>query len=413
MNEIAAPHPLEAFRKALSARREEVVDKLLAAFVARRPSADSAYSADALAEIRIHREREFDLHLEALLDPEASGLMASLVMRVQSALARGLEPSMVQKLNMDMRRILLDAGLALHAAGVPGATAGIRRLVEISGEPVRLFDAAFRARAAQTRRTAQIFEAVIDRAPDAIGVAEPGGRIIQANPAMLALLRMDVLVGRSLNELVAPQSREFLRTEAASVMQERGAWTGTLFYSRGDGTELEALVTAFIVRDESGKDLSRCAILRDLSVARAAEAERQKLVAEVIAAQKQALEEIGTPLVPVAEGVLVMPLVGRLDAARAGRMLGVLLEGIERQHARVVLVDVTGAKAADAESASGLMTAAAAAKLLGAELMVTGISPELARTLVELDSGFGAITTKATLGDGVKHALKMVRGDRG
>ena len=165
------------------------------------------------------------------------------------------------------------------------------------------------------------------------------------------------------------------------------------------------------MRDASGRTVARCAVVRNIEAQREAEEERRRLTAEVIAAQRRALEELGTPLVPIAEGVLVMPLVGRIDAARAERMLGVLLEGIEQQGARVVLLDITGVRAADGEAASGLVRAAQAARLLGAEVVLTGIGPELARTFVELAADFGALATKATLGDGVAYALgKAKRG---
>ena len=130
----------------------------------------------------------------------------------------------------------------------------------------------------------------------------------------------------------------------------------------------------------------------------------------MIAAQKAALEELGTPLVPIAEGVLVMPLVGVIEPSRAERMLGVLLEGIGRENAKVVILDLTGVKEANAQAAEALVRAAQAARLLGAEVVSTGTGPDLARTFVENGAELGTIVTKGTLRDGVTYALRVARG---
>ena len=95
----------------------------------------------------------------------------------------------------------------------------------------------------------------------------------------------------------------------------------------------------------------------------------------------------------------------KIDAPRAERMISVLLDGIDRQRADVVLLDLTGVKTADHEAASALVRATRAASLLGAEVVLTGISPELSRTFVELAADFGRIVMKGTLGDGVSYAL--------
>lgn len=404
-NDPSAEHPLAAFQAAFYARKEAALD----VYVERSIALLGGTMGTPPESFRARRALDLDTYIEAITDPSARALREHTKSWVTGAIRFNVPAETVQAMATIVRRQLLDVGLEIARAGVPRATDGIRRLVQVSAEPIHQFDVAYRERAEAMRRMARIYEAVIEKAPDAIGVAEPSGHITRANPAMHAIMRAEVLVGRSLYELVAPRSREHLRTVAAKVIMERGFWTGPLAYVRGDGTEFEALVTAFIVRDDKGKDLARCAILRDLSAAREAEAERQRLVAEVISAQNAALEEIGTPLVPVAEGVLVMPLVGRLDASRSERMLGVLLDGVARDGARVVLVDVTGVKEADAAAAGGLVRAAGGVRMLGAELVVTGIGPGLARTLVELDAGFSEITTKATLGDGVAHALRHAR----
>jgi rsbT co-antagonist protein RsbR len=107
-----------------------------------------------------------------------------------------------------------------------------------------------------------------------------------------------------------------------------------------------------------------------------------------------------------------MPLVGAIDAARADRMLGALLDGIGAQSARVAILDVTAVKGVDAQVAEALLGAARAARLLGAEVVLTGIQPAVAQAVVELGVDLGTIATMSTLGEGVRYALGRARRSR-
>jgi rsbT co-antagonist protein RsbR len=103
-----------------------------------------------------------------------------------------------------------------------------------------------------------------------------------------------------------------------------------------------------------------------------------------------------------------MPMVGKIDARRAQQMLDTLLSGIAANRARTVILDITGVPVVDAQVASALVRAASAVRLLGAEVMLAGIRPEVARTLVDLGIDLGGILTCSTLQRGV--ALAMAAG---
>jgi anti-anti-sigma regulatory factor len=154
------------------------------------------------------------------------------------------------------------------------------------------------------------------------------------------------------------------------------------------------------------------AFLRDVSAQVQAEQERVALQQRIIEAQREALRELGTPLVPIADQVLAMPVVGMLDGERAQQMLATLLEGIAAQRARVAILDVTGVKFAGAEVADALIRAARAAGLLGAEVVLTGIGPSVAQALVELEAELRGITVRGTLQSGIAYALGGARGRR-
>jgi anti-anti-sigma factor len=137
-----------------------------------------------------------------------------------------------------------------------------------------------------------------------------------------------------------------------------------------------------------------------------AEEERARLQQEIIEAQRLALRELSTPIVPVLEGVLVLPLVGGIDTRRAQQIMETLLEAIGQHQAEVVLIDITGVPVVDTGVAHHLLQVTRAAALLGAKCVLVGISPEVAQTIVALGLNLSGITTKADLQAGIEYALE-------
>jgi rsbT co-antagonist protein RsbR len=116
------------------------------------------------------------------------------------------------------------------------------------------------------------------------------------------------------------------------------------------------------------------------------------------------LREVSTPVIPVAAGVLVMPLIGQFDAARAQQVTRELLTRIERERAHTALVDVTGLPFIDAQVARTLMEAVSAARLLGATVVLVGVAPEVAQALVALGLDLGGIQTAPDVQSAVERA---------
>jgi rsbT co-antagonist protein RsbR len=140
---------------------------------------------------------------------------------------------------------------------------------------------------------------------------------------------------------------------------------------------------------------------------RAEDALRQSLAqAEVIRAQAAALAELSTPLIPVSDDVVVMPLIGAVDSARAEQVLDTLLSGVTNRRAQVAIVDITGVAVVDTQVANTILHAAKAVRLLGAQVMLTGIRPEVARTLIGLDVDLGGIETHGSLQAGIAAAFR-------
>jgi PAS domain S-box-containing protein len=146
---------------------------------------------------------------------------------------------------------------------------------------------------------------------------------------------------------------------------------------------------------------------RDVTERANGEAERVRLQEEVIRMQAGALAELSTPLIPINDQVMVMPLIGTIDSGRSQAVLDTLLQGIAASQARVAILDITGVPVVDTLVANSLIRAAHAVKLLGATVILTGIRPEVAQTLIGLGVELQGIVTRSTLQSGIAFALNQ------
>jgi rsbT co-antagonist protein RsbR len=133
----------------------------------------------------------------------------------------------------------------------------------------------------------------------------------------------------------------------------------------------------------------------------------QKSREEVIARQQQELLELSTPVVKIWDGVVAVPLIGTLDSARTQVVMENLLEMIVRTGASVAIIDITGVPTVDTLVAQHLIKTVAAARLMGAECIISGIRPQIAQTIVHLGVVLENVTTKASLADAIALALRQ------
>ncbi len=138
-----------------------------------------------------------------------------------------------------------------------------------------------------------------------------------------------------------------------------------------------------------------------------AEKSRATLQEEIIHAQQSRLDELSTPLIPITERIVVMPLIGTMDTERARQVMESALQGAERTRAQVVILDITGMKHMDTSVASTLIKTAGALRMLGAQALLTGIHAEVAQTLVTLGVDLVGIVTRSTLQAGIVYALQQ------
>lgn len=128
--------------------------------------------------------------------------------------------------------------------------------------------------------------------------------------------------------------------------------------------------------------------------------ERDRIIHE----QQNAIRELSTPVLPVREGLLILPIVGVIDPQRARQLTEQLLRGIRANRAKVVVIDVTGVPSIDSTVANHLVLTVEAARLLGATAIVAGMSPEIARTLVTIGVDLSKMKTVCDLRGGIEEA---------
>jgi rsbT co-antagonist protein RsbR len=132
----------------------------------------------------------------------------------------------------------------------------------------------------------------------------------------------------------------------------------------------------------------------------------QKVREEVISRQQQEMLELSTPVVTLWQGILALPLIGTLDSARTQVVMESLLQRIVDTGSQIAILDITGVPTVDTLVAQHLLKTVAAARLMGADCIISGIRPQIAQTIVHLGVELNAVTTKATLADAFAVALK-------
>jgi anti-anti-sigma factor len=213
------------------------------------------------------------------------------------------------------------------------------------------------------------------------------------------------MVGMPVSTIWPPGSDAFLR-DVIFPATLKGGWFGGAKLRRKDGSSFDAYMTVFVSKDEDGKPLGTVALARDITEQKQAEAERERLQQEVIDAQRAALRELSSPIIPVIEGIIILPLIGSIDTARAREIMRSLLHGITQHRARQVIIDITGVPMVDSGVANHLNKAIQAARLKGANTIITGMSDAVAETVVDLGIDWGDVTTLSSLQTGLSVAIQ-------
>ncbi len=255
------------------------------------------------------------------------------------------------------------------------------------------------------------FKALVDNAPDGIIVADTNQVITYANAAMLDMLGYQSLVGMPASAILPPHTLQQM-PELTRLALAGGKANVQIDYLRRDGAIITVNAAGLAVFNESGQLIGFATINRDISEQLRLEEERRRMQEQVIAAQQAMLRELSTPLLPIAEQVVAMPVIGAIDSHRAAQIMETLLEGVACYRARIAILDITGVRVVDTQVAGALMRVAQAARLLGAQVVITGIGPEVAQTLMHIGAELTSMIAKPNLQEGIAFALHQRKGDR-
>lgn len=254
----------------------------------------------------------------------------------------------------------------------------------------------------------QLNRFTVENAADAIGWYDLSGKVLYFNRAAYNLYGY---TPADLGTLYATDIDPDFDAGAFGRLLERLKQEGSILIERThrhrDGTAILVEATNSYIRFNDREYIS--VVIRDIRERKAAEAEREALQQQIISAQREALRELSSPLIPITDDIVVMPLVGTIDSGRAQQVMETLLEGVAHYQADLVILDITGVQVVDTQVAQAFIQAAQAVRLLGAQVMLTGIQPQIAQTLVHLGVDLGMLKTASSLQSGIAAALRDVR----
>jgi rsbT co-antagonist protein RsbR len=267
--------------------------------------------------------------------------------------------------------------------------------------------------AVEMRKQQYFIEKILDSLPINIFVKDQDHRFIIVNEQVCKLVRQDraAVIGQTDFDIFPEPVARRLRTDDAQVRAQGGLVTREERVVGGDGQERYLFAGKLVERFEETGEAILIGFSVDITDRKRVEMELQEKL-ELIEQQRALLLTLSTPVLRVWDGILVLPLIGEITAARAMRVTEQLLQAIVQHRAQQVILDITGVPVVNVETADALIRTVRAARLLGARCMLVGVSPEVARSLVELQTDLSQIETLATLQEGLRQALRQRRVER-
>lgn len=248
------------------------------------------------------------------------------------------------------------------------------------------------------------YRSIVERSPLGICIHRRG-TIVYANTAMQQLVSMSdqtTLLGQDLLTFTHPDFHDATVEHIQAIMQSTDvlpAIETKLLRANGETIEVEVFNQPVTYEGLAAIQF----VYLDISARkRAAEALRRAAASEnTMVAQEEIIRALSCPLIPFGKGALLMPLIGTINHGRATRILEELARGVVEQQASIAILDVTGVPHVDADVADALLRAASVVRLLGADVMLTGIQPAIAKVVVELGIDMSGFTVKSSLREGL------------
>jgi PAS domain S-box-containing protein len=261
----------------------------------------------------------------------------------------------------------------------------------------------------EAHTNAAFINAILENLPNMVFVKDATTlRFVQLNQAGEHLLgyAREQLIGKTDFDLFThAQAEHFTMLDRAALASDAVTTIAEETITTNTGEQRILTTKKIAIRDEHGQPQFLLGISEDITDLQQSKATQLETQEQIIQIQQQALAELATPLIPLNDHVVLMPLIGALDSLRAQQAVTRLLNGVAEHRAGVVFLDITGVPIVDTQVAAALIHAAKAIQLLGASMILTGIRPEIAQTLIGLGIDMHTIVTRSTLQSGIAYAM--------
>jgi rsbT co-antagonist protein RsbR len=246
--------------------------------------------------------------------------------------------------------------------------------------------------------------------PSGICITNEQGVFEYVNPSYCRIYgyREEELVGQPFTVVVPREQHQQAQVLHDTFLAERREIPADWTVVNKAGELLHILASAAYLEDTNGQ-ARKVTFVLDITDRKRIEEQQALLQQQVIETQQALVRELQTPLIPITDDIVIMPLIGTIDTERAQQVMETLLEGVAEHQAELAILDITGVAVVDTQVAQALMRAAQAVRLLGARVMLTGIQPQIAQTLVHLGVDLSEISTQGSLQAGMTAALSQYR----
>ncbi|KCZ72010.1 PAS domain S-box [Candidatus Methanoperedens nitroreducens] len=244
---------------------------------------------------------------------------------------------------------------------------------------------------------------IVESSDDAITGKTLDGIILSWNPGAEKIYgySADEVIGKHISILVPPDHPD----EIPQLLERIGKGERIEHYEttrvRKDGKRIDISLTISPIKDKTGRIIGASTIARDIT-------ERRRMEEELRQRQEKTIRELSTPVLQVREQMLILPIIGMIDSFRARQLTDHLLRSIHYNRAKVVVMDITGVPTIDSNVANYLVQTIDSSQLMGAMVVVTGVSPEIAQTLVTLGVDLSKMDTAGDLQGGIEAADKLL-----
>ncbi len=248
------------------------------------------------------------------------------------------------------------------------------------------------------------FRLLVESVKDyAIVMLDPTGHVVSWNEGAQRIKgwRAEEILGKHFSCFYPPEALQkgFPEQELKAAAKD-GRFEDENWRVRKDGSKFWANVVVTALRDKNGRLRGFGKVTRNLTERRQAE--------ERIQQQSREIMELSTPVMQVWQGVVAAPLIGSLDSQRTQQFMERLLNRIVETNSPVALVDIMGVPTIDTQTAQHLIDTVSAVRLLGAQVVLTGVRPAIAQTLVHLGIDLSDIVTRSSLAAGLQVALEIL-----